>query len=56
MNHDYPIKWKRLFFALAFTMVLADTAPHPNLAPGVLQFMFESWQNYSPRVEASSAE
>jgi hypothetical protein len=31
------IKWRRLFLAIAITFVVADTYPHPNLSPGVLQ-------------------
>lgn len=31
------IKWRRLFLAIGVTFVVADTYPHPNLGPGVLQ-------------------
>ncbi|MBW4485529.1 MAG: hypothetical protein KME14_23590 [Tildeniella torsiva UHER 1998/13D] len=30
-------KWNRLAFALLATLIVADTAPHPQLAPGLLQ-------------------
>lgn len=30
-------KWNRLAFVLLATLILADTAPHPQLGPGLLQ-------------------
>ncbi|MBD2108837.1 hypothetical protein [Nodosilinea sp. FACHB-13] len=30
-------KWNRIAFALLATLILADTAPHPQLSPGLLQ-------------------
>ncbi len=31
------LKWHRLMLALFVTLVVADTAPHPELSPGLLQ-------------------
>lgn len=31
------LKWNRLVFALLATLIMADTAPHPQLSPGLLQ-------------------
>jgi hypothetical protein len=33
----HRIKWYRLLFVLAVTVLIADTVPHPNLSPGLLQ-------------------
>ncbi|MBD2110921.1 MULTISPECIES: hypothetical protein [Cyanophyceae] len=30
-------KWNRIAFALLATLIIADTAPHPQLSPGLLQ-------------------
>ena len=42
------IKVGRLLFAIAVTVFIADTAPHPNLSSGLLE---SSWS----RFEASLA-
>lgn len=31
------IKWSRLILVIVVTFLVADTYPHPNLPPGVLQ-------------------
>jgi hypothetical protein len=31
------LKWHRLILATLATLIVADTAPHPQLAPGLLQ-------------------
>lgn len=31
------LKWHRLILATLATIIVADTAPHPQLAPGLLQ-------------------
>lgn len=31
------LKWNRLIFAVLATLIMADTAPHPQLSPGLLQ-------------------
>jgi hypothetical protein len=33
----FDLKWNRLIFALLATLIMADTAPHPQLSPGLLQ-------------------
>ncbi|HSM80688.1 MAG TPA: hypothetical protein VLS96_03325 [Nodosilinea sp.] len=39
MQTHAPIdfKWHRLAWALLVTVIVADTAPHPGLSPGLLQ-------------------
>jgi hypothetical protein len=37
MNIAREIKINRLLLAILFILLLADTVPHPNLAPGLLQ-------------------
>ncbi|MGF1567437.1 MAG: hypothetical protein ACFCVD_05110 [Nodosilinea sp.] len=36
-RYTLGIKWSRLLLAILATVVIADTVPHPQLAPGVLQ-------------------
>ncbi len=31
------IKWNRLLIAISAIVLMADTVPHPGLAPGVVQ-------------------
>jgi hypothetical protein len=31
------LKWHRLMLAALATLIVADTAPHPQLSPGLLQ-------------------
>ncbi|WP_156119766.1 hypothetical protein [Leptolyngbya sp. KIOST-1] len=33
------LKWHRLLLALLTTVILADTMPHPQLAPGLLHVL-----------------
>ncbi|MGG6237744.1 hypothetical protein ACQ4N7_03810 [Nodosilinea sp. AN01ver1] len=32
-------KWNRLLIALLATLIIADTAPHPQLSPGLLHVL-----------------
>ncbi|WOD37611.1 hypothetical protein [Nodosilinea sp. E11] len=32
-----PLQWHRLLWAVLATLIMADTVPHPQLAPGLLQ-------------------
>lgn len=45
------IKISRLMFAVVVTMLIADTAPHPNLSAGLLEsswhHMASSWMDDS---------
>ncbi|MBD1916811.1 MULTISPECIES: hypothetical protein [Cyanophyceae] len=43
---DRDFKWNRLAFVLLATLILADTVPHPQLGPGLLQTL-------SVRVQSS---
>lgn len=40
-------KWNRLAFVLLATLILADTAPHPQLGPGLLQTLAAKVQTQS---------
>jgi hypothetical protein len=33
----FDFKWHRLAIAVLVTLIIADTAPHPQLSPGLLQ-------------------
>ena len=37
MAKTFSIKLNRLFIAIAITFLVADTYPHPQLSPGVVE-------------------
>jgi hypothetical protein len=37
LSSPLHVKWHRLALAMLVTLVVADTAPHPDLSPGLLQ-------------------
>ncbi|MEO1068900.1 MAG: hypothetical protein AAFW95_07230 [Cyanobacteria bacterium J06638_6] len=38
-NMRFDVKWHRLVIAVLVTLIMADTAPHPQLSPGLLQLL-----------------
>lgn len=48
------IHWHRLALAVALTFVVADTYPHPRLAPGIVVQGLE-WLRHTPAVELPAA-
>ena len=46
------IKWNRLLLALVVTVLIADTVPHPGLAPGLLQSLAHQFESL-PATAAS---
>lgn len=37
MNRSLTLKINRLILAIIITFIVADTYPHPNLAPGLVE-------------------
>lgn len=44
------LKWHRLMLAMLLTLIIADTAPHPQLAPGLLQTLASRLQTHFTAV------
>jgi hypothetical protein len=42
----FDLKWHRLILAVLVTFIVADTAPYPQLSPGLLQTLTTQVQTH----------
>jgi hypothetical protein len=47
------IKWSRLVFIVVATVLIADTMPHPNLSPGLLESSL-TWMQQGPQEDMAT--